>query len=74
IHGDLKGSNILVSGSGIPLLADFGNATLHEYTLNFTGTTTKSAISSRWAAPELFKGTTTHNAPTDVYALGMTIL
>ncbi|KAG9076800.1 hypothetical protein FS749_011373 [Ceratobasidium sp. UAMH 11750] len=73
-HGDLKGSNILVSAAGIPLLSDFGNATLHEYTLKFTSTATKSSISVRWAAPELIKGATTYSAPADVYALGMTIL
>ncbi|KAF8596234.1 kinase-like protein, partial [Ceratobasidium sp. AG-I] len=28
VHGDLKGANILVSDSGVPLLTDFGNATL----------------------------------------------
>ncbi|KAG8735222.1 hypothetical protein FRC10_010837 [Ceratobasidium sp. 414] len=64
-HGDLKGV------AGVPLLSDFGNATLHEYTLKFTSTATKSFISSRWAAPELIRGTTTYSAPADIYALGM---
>ncbi|KAG8680567.1 hypothetical protein FRC08_016196, partial [Ceratobasidium sp. 394] len=49
IHGDLKGPNVLVSSDGAPLLTDFGNATLQEYTLQFTDTTTKNQITTRWA-------------------------
>ncbi|KAG8792969.1 hypothetical protein FRC12_004338 [Ceratobasidium sp. 428] len=73
VHGDLKGANVLISQDGIPQLADFGNAKLQEYTLKFTKTSTKEALSSRWAAPELFEGESCSYA-TDVYALGMTIL
>ncbi|KAG8692212.1 hypothetical protein FRC08_009934 [Ceratobasidium sp. 394] len=73
IHGDLKGPNILISSDGMPLLADFGNSTLQEYTLKFTDTSTENQTTTRWAAPELIKGGT-YSAPADVYALGMTIL
>ncbi|KAG8724885.1 hypothetical protein FRC09_012548 [Ceratobasidium sp. 395] len=73
VHGDLKGANVLISQDGIPQLADFGNAKLQEYTLKFSKTSTKEALSSRWAAPELFEGESCSYA-TDVYALGMTIL
>ncbi|KAG8680538.1 hypothetical protein FRC08_016224 [Ceratobasidium sp. 394] len=71
VHGDLKSSNVLVSKEGVPLLADFGNATLQGCTLNFTSTSTKSSVSMRWAAPELLDGTEMRSAPADVYALGM---
>ncbi|KAG8779179.1 hypothetical protein FRC12_024593 [Ceratobasidium sp. 428] len=73
VHGDLKGANVLISQDGVAQLADFGNAKLEEYTLKFTKTSTKEAMSSRWAAPELFVGSSCSYA-TDVYALGMTIL
>ncbi|KAG8783248.1 hypothetical protein FRC12_019927 [Ceratobasidium sp. 428] len=69
VHGDLKGANVLISQDGIPQLADFGNAKLQEYTLKFSKTSTKEALSSRWAAPELFEGESCSYA-TDVYALG----
>ncbi|KAG9089429.1 hypothetical protein FS749_001345 [Ceratobasidium sp. UAMH 11750] len=49
IHGDLKGDNVLVSDTGEPLLTDFGNATLQQYTLQFTSSTTGNHLSTRWA-------------------------
>ncbi|KAG8723617.1 hypothetical protein FRC09_002534 [Ceratobasidium sp. 395] len=70
VHGDLKGANVLISQDGVARLADFGNAKLQEYTLKFTKTSTKEALSSRWAAPELFEGKPC-SYQTDVYALGM---
>ncbi|KAG8795970.1 hypothetical protein FRC12_007316 [Ceratobasidium sp. 428] len=70
IHGDLKGGNVLISQDGVARLVDFGNAKLQEYSLKFTQTSTKEALSSRWAAPELFEGDPCSYA-TDVYALGM---
>ncbi|KAG8771735.1 hypothetical protein FRC12_003459 [Ceratobasidium sp. 428] len=74
IHGDLKACNVLVSKNGTPMLADFGNATLQVHTLKFTTTSTKPAMSARWAAPEVLEGEVTHSVPADIYALGMTIL
>ncbi|KAG8737953.1 hypothetical protein FRC10_007467 [Ceratobasidium sp. 414] len=42
IHGDLKGANVVISSEGTPMLTDFGNAVLQEYTLNFTETTQRN--------------------------------
>ncbi|KAG8700559.1 hypothetical protein FRC09_005887 [Ceratobasidium sp. 395] len=47
VHGDLKGANVLISQDGVAQLVDFGNAKLQEYTLKFTKTSTKEALSSR---------------------------
>ncbi|QRV98495.1 Serine/threonine-protein kinase [Ceratobasidium sp. AG-Ba] len=75
VHGDLKGVNVLVGDNGIPMLADFGNAVLYDYTLNFTTTTRKYSLSPRWAAPELLdEREATYSQQADVYALGMTVL
>ncbi|QRV74672.1 Serine/threonine-protein kinase [Ceratobasidium sp. AG-Ba] len=73
VHGDLKGPNVLVSKDGIPVLIDFGNAIISEYTLQFTQTTTKQDMSLRWTAPELMNNEKP-SYKSDVYALGMTIL
>ncbi|KAH7322148.1 kinase-like domain-containing protein [Rhizoctonia solani] len=75
IHGDLKGSNILVSRGGIPVLIDFGNSILKNRTLKFTESTNGSAFTLGWSAPEFFKknGICQCTKATDVYALGMTI-
>ncbi|QRV83777.1 kinase domain protein [Ceratobasidium sp. AG-Ba] len=74
VHGDLKGDNVLVSNHGVPVLTDFGNATLKDRTLMFSGTTGNNAMTIRWAAPELLRGETGHTTKADVYGLGMTIL
>ncbi|QRV94408.1 Tyrosine kinase family catalytic domain protein [Ceratobasidium sp. AG-Ba] len=70
VHGDLKGANVLISRSGVPRLADFGNAKLKESTLKFTKSSTNEQLTSQWAAPELFEGSSC-SFETDIYALGM---
>ncbi|KAG9077736.1 hypothetical protein FRC06_008736, partial [Ceratobasidium sp. 370] len=73
VHGDLKGPNVLISKAGTATLIDFGNAVLGESTLQFTQTGTNNGMTARWTAPEIFAGGK-HDAASDVYSLGMTIL
>ncbi len=69
IHQDVKLENILLTGSGIPKIADFGLAkrisTEDEITSeqNLAGT-------PNYMAPELFNGSSA-NATSDVYSLGV---
>ncbi|QRV74670.1 kinase domain protein [Ceratobasidium sp. AG-Ba] len=69
VHGDLKGSNVLISDKGSVRLTDFGNATLGNPTLRFTQTQTarNPSMTPRWAAPELFQEGR-QSAGADVYA------
>ncbi|CAE6449214.1 unnamed protein product [Rhizoctonia solani] len=76
VHGDIKGTNVLVSKDCIPKITDFGTAALKDYTLKFTAsaTTSKPGMSLRWTAPEILEETTGTTFEGDIYALGMTIL
>ncbi|KAG9100251.1 hypothetical protein FRC06_004355 [Ceratobasidium sp. 370] len=71
VHGDVKGSNVLISGTGVAKFADFGNTVLKKYTLDFTENTGGPRISVRWTAPELLKDGGRHTKEADIYALGM---
>ncbi|KAG8757470.1 hypothetical protein FRC11_004515, partial [Ceratobasidium sp. 423] len=73
-HGDMKGSNVVVSETGIAKITDFGCATLkREFPVSFTATESLQ-YSLRWAAPEMFEEDGASSFATDVYAFGMTIL
>ena len=73
VHGDLKGVNILVTGSGKACLADFGLSN-HVDAEMLTWTSESSANTGgtvRWQAPELFDPEKENSKPTketDVYA------
>ncbi|QRV88286.1 Tyrosine kinase catalytic domain protein [Ceratobasidium sp. AG-Ba] len=75
IHGDLKGPNVLVSDTGVPMITDFGNAVLEYGTIQFTKTAQLPGFTARWTAPELLESEDfAQSKEADVYALGMTIL
>lgn len=70
IHGDIKGTNILVSETVHALLCDFG---LTKFATSNTSTALKSAGSLRWQAPELWDENRPKTYQSDTYAFGMTV-
>jgi serine/threonine protein kinase len=70
IHGDLRGSNILVDNDHHPRLADFGLGSIAESTAG--SHTSKGGGSIRWMVPELLRaeGDFQRTLPTDVYSYG----
>ncbi|KAJ7925581.1 kinase-like domain-containing protein [Mycena leptocephala] len=70
-HGDLKGINVLVEGSGRALLCDFG---LSRLKADITSRTRVPAVSGsrNWMAPEILLGSLPR-IPSDIYAFGMTL-
>ncbi|KAF8835362.1 kinase-like protein [Paxillus ammoniavirescens] len=80
VHGDLTGSNVLVSASGRAQLPDFG---LSGIVKEFLGTSYLSSSmngTARWAAPEIFTTLDDESSvwiPTeqsDLYSLGSIML
>ncbi|KAG8910858.1 hypothetical protein FRC01_006086, partial [Tulasnella sp. 417] len=71
IHGDIKGSNILINDSGKSLLCDFG---LTRVTQSKTSTAMRGAGTVRWQSPELWEEDIPKSFGSDVYAFAMTIV
>jgi WD40 repeat protein/tRNA A-37 threonylcarbamoyl transferase component Bud32 len=68
VHRDIKPSNLLVEGSGMVWVTDFGLAKAGDDQLTHTGDLLGTI---RYMAPERFRGEA--DARTDVYALGLTL-
>ncbi|XP_072924057.1 cyclin-dependent kinase-like 2 [Hemitrygon akajei] len=67
IHRDIKPENVLVSGSGVVKLCDFGFAR----TLAAPGETYTEYVATRWyRAPELVIGDNKYGKPVDIWAFG----
>ncbi|CAE6455111.1 unnamed protein product, partial [Rhizoctonia solani] len=73
VHGDIKALNVLISSNGDAKLTDFGLSTMSESSLEFSATTSQAG-SIRWVSPEQLLQGSARSMPSDVYALGMTLL
>ncbi|CAE6445454.1 unnamed protein product [Rhizoctonia solani] len=75
VHGDLKARNVFVSNDGVVKIGDFGLAKLlGEQSLGFSISGNHQFGTVRWMAPELLVDTSPVDYPSDIYALGMTLL
>ncbi|KAJ6558366.1 kinase-like domain-containing protein [Mycena capillaripes] len=55
VHGDLKGSNVLISNKGCAVLSDFGLSRTLERPTGYTTSTCSAAGSLPWSSPELIR-------------------
>ncbi|KAI5984986.1 kinase-like domain-containing protein [Pisolithus orientalis] len=72
VHGNLNGSNVLISSDRRALLTDFGASTLHSSTFSMSVDAIQQ-ISFRWAAPEVLNDCPA-SMEAEVWAFGMTAL
>lgn len=71
IHGNIKGSNILIDDHDNAKLCDYGLASLKADANSRALSAERALVSPSWAAPELFMGGNLSKA-CDVYSFGMT--
>ncbi|KXN89312.1 hypothetical protein AN958_05885 [Leucoagaricus sp. SymC.cos] len=70
VHADLKACNVLVSNAGRAMITDFGASHIAS-TTSGTTTTTQSAMTPHWTAPELLKADNVRpSEASDVWAYG----
>ncbi|KAG8957733.1 hypothetical protein FRC03_009854 [Tulasnella sp. 419] len=73
-HGDIKAANVLVDQDGNARISDFGlSKVLQDGSSGYT-TSSATAGTSRWMAPELFQEHGERCQETDIYALSLTVV
>jgi serine/threonine-protein kinase len=73
VHRDIKPGNLLLTGTGVVKICDFGIARLHDAAGDITLTGVASPLGSyKYVAPEQANGEPV-DARTDLYALGCTL-
>ncbi|KAJ7494311.1 kinase-like domain-containing protein [Mycena galericulata] len=79
VHGDLKGSNVLISNKGDAVLTDFGLSRTLERHTGYTTSTYPAAGSLYWSSPELIRPwfqieeTRVKTLASDVWAFACTV-
>ncbi|KAL0577950.1 hypothetical protein V5O48_004057 [Marasmius crinis-equi] len=69
VHGDLKGVNVVVNELFRACITDFGLSCIADaHVPNLTSSTTRTAGTVRWQAPELLTGSNKVTKESDVYA------
>ncbi|KAF9789156.1 kinase-like domain-containing protein, partial [Thelephora terrestris] len=74
IHGDLKGTNILVDATGQARIVDFGLATIARDSNSLDTTNEHQANTPRFTAPEVLQGRAPHSSKSDVFAFAMVVI
>jgi len=73
IHGDLKGSNILVDDSGHARIAGFGSATVTRSLDSSQSSSSNHRYTALWAAPEVLNGGT-YGKEADIFSFAMVMI
>ncbi|CAE7141977.1 unnamed protein product [Rhizoctonia solani] len=73
IHGSLKGTNVLISQDGAPMLMDFGMGSLRDL-IPQTNSSGRPKYLLRWTPPEIYEGRSSYTMSGDIYSLGMSCI
>ncbi|KAF9644747.1 kinase-like protein, partial [Thelephora ganbajun] len=73
IHGDLKGPNILVDGSGRMRIADFGFTAVTKNQNSIVSALPHRGCTAGWAAPEVFNEEI-YNKEADIFSFAMVMI
>lgn len=74
VHGDLKGPNILVDGTGHARITDFGLATVTQNLDSIRSASDEQGHTARWTAPEILNDQGSYSKEADVFSFAMVMI